>query len=402
MTKKRRAAAPVENRRALSRREREARYRRWLYVGGAVVLALIVGVTGVGFYQWRVAEPASPVATVNGVPIRTDTYQRWVQYRRYNVKSSLQQLENSMSQLDQNDPNTQSLYAYFVQQQQQLQQELGQMSTLQPLDELIDDELVRQEAARRGITVTPDEVQREIEIQLGYNLPTPAPEPTVVGPTITPTEQITATPAPTSTPYPTPTPMSEQAFKDLYAQVVQGMRKNAGYSEADFRDLVAIGLLRNKLQAAMAAEVPTSTEQIHARHILLDDQAAAQAALDRINKGEDFATVAKEVSTDTATKDQGGDLGWFPRGQMTEEFENAAFALQPGQVSGLVETTYGYHIIKVEEREANRPVDASILSQMQDGALSQWLSKQRLSDAVKRYWSSDKVPKNRDLATASQ
>ena len=81
-----------------------------------------------------------------------------------------------MSQLDQSDPNTQTLYSYFLQQQQQLQQELGQTSTLQPLDELIDDELVRQEAARRGIAVTPEEVQKEIENQLGYNLPTPAPE----------------------------------------------------------------------------------------------------------------------------------------------------------------------------------------------------------------------------------
>jgi peptidyl-prolyl cis-trans isomerase C len=103
-------------------------------------------------------------------------------------------------------------------------------------------------------------------------------------------------------------------------------------------------------------------EQVHARHILIKvAQGASQGdedklkkradnALKRAKKGEDFANLAKEFSEDSS-KDKGGDLGFFARGQMVAEFEEAAFATKPGQVSDLIRTPFGYHIIKVEERK---------------------------------------------------
>ncbi len=117
---------------------------------------------------------------------------------------------------------------------------------------------------------------------------------------------------------------------------------------------------------AFKAERYTEPEEVHARHVLLtvardaDDKqrdavrARATAVLERLKKGEDFAAVAKEVSEDKANKDKGGDLGFIRRGNAEEAFESAAFALQAGELSGVVETRFGFHVIRVDERKAPR------------------------------------------------
>lgn len=77
----------------------------------------------------------------------------------------------------------------------------------------------------------------------------------------------------------------------------------------------------------------------------------AEEVLQRVHNGEDFATLAKEFSSDPGSKDKGGDLGWFGSGQMVPEFDKAAFALKAGEVSGVVQSQFGFHIIKIEERK---------------------------------------------------
>jgi parvulin-like peptidyl-prolyl isomerase len=157
---------------------------------------------------------------------------------------------------------------------------------------------------------------------------------------------------------------------------------------------VSMSLLRRKLEEAMATEVPTTAEQIRARHILVEEEDAARAALERIRNGEDFARVAMEVSIDPGSQEAGGDLGWFPRGQMLSEFDEVAFALQPGEVSDLVETYHGYHVIKVEERDAHRPLDEALLAERRGRVLADWLAEQRASEGVQRRLSSDRVPQD--------
>jgi peptidyl-prolyl cis-trans isomerase C len=109
-----------------------------------------------------------------------------------------------------------------------------------------------------------------------------------------------------------------------------------------------------------------AAEEVRARHILFradpkdekaqaEAQARAQAAVERIKKGEDFATVATELTEDPSGKENGGDLDYFTKDQMVPEFANIAFQMSPGQVSNPIRTQFGWHVIKLEDRR-NRPV----------------------------------------------
>jgi len=89
-------------------------------------------------------------------------------------------------------------------------------------------------------------------------------------------------------------------------------------------------------------------EEVRARHILVESEPDAQAALKRVTGGEDFAKVANEMSKDPGSK--GGELGWFTKERMVPEFAEAAFKMQPGQISDPVKSQFGWHIIQLEER----------------------------------------------------
>ena len=87
------------------------------------------------------------------------------------------------------------------------------------------------------------------------------------------------------------------------------------------------------------------SNKVHCAHILVKTEKEVNAVLERLKKGEKFSAIAKDVSM-CPSKKRGGDLGTFGRGQMVKEFEKAAFALEKGQISGIVKTQFGYHIIK--------------------------------------------------------
>lgn len=125
-------------------------------------------------------------------------------------------------------------------------------------------------------------------------------------------------------------------------------------------------------------------EQVHVQHILVDDEQTAKDLLQRVRAGEDFATLAKAHSQDPGSAQNGGDLGWFPRGVMVPEFEEAAFALEPGAVSEVVATDYGYHIIKSLGKEV-RPLDEAMAMEMQQRAFSAWLEALRAEATIERF-----------------
>ncbi|MBC7288772.1 MAG: tetratricopeptide repeat protein, partial [Armatimonadetes bacterium] len=174
-----------------------------------------------------------------------------------------------------------------------------------------------------------------------------------------------------------------------YDELKRKIRDERFGDTAAIRDQLIIERLREKIQQSVTLtdeELKKQFEEVRARHILISPDAEkarvekqqtnkgaeagtassdadalarkkAEEILARIKKGEDFAALAKQFSDDPSAKTNGGDLGWFGRGQMVKEFEEVAFRLQPGQLSDIVKSPFGYHIIKVEGRRLNLPKD---------------------------------------------
>jgi peptidyl-prolyl cis-trans isomerase C len=129
-----------------------------------------------------------------------------------------------------------------------------------------------------------------------------------------------------------------------------------------------------KLQAAYQAQYAhkTGQEEVHARHILLPTEAAANDVIKQLHGGADFATLAKKLSTDKETAAQnGGDLGWFKKGDMLPEFSNQAFSMKKGEISAKpVHTTYGWHVIQVlDTRVAPAPSFDSVKDQLRQSLI---------------------------------
>jgi hypothetical protein len=150
------------------------------------------------------------------------------------------------------------------------------------------------------------------------------------------------------------------AHRDRYRMPVQ---RAIDYVAVQIQPADSIRLSESELRAAYQKNLASyhQDEQVHARHILIspgpgvpDDKARARA--DSLRKaaagGADFADLARRFSQEPGASSSGGDLGWFGRGRMVKEFETATFALKAGEISPVVKSQFGYHIIRVEERKA--------------------------------------------------
>jgi parvulin-like peptidyl-prolyl isomerase len=188
-----------------------------------------------------------------------------------------------------------------------------------------------------------------------------------------PTAEPSATP--TLEPSPTATEFTFEAFQTQYQETIDNYEQAVGVTEDDLRNVIRSQLYFEEVQKAVLDEIGIEPfeEQAWARHILVEEEATANEVLDKIAAGENWCDLAAQYSTDPSNKDNCGDLGWFGRGRMVPEFEEAAFSLEPGDISNPVETSFGWHIIQSLGKEI-RPLPSAQFQQLQEQKFQEWLA----------------------------
>lgn len=412
--------APTRKQVARSRREQEQ--LRMIYMGLGFVAVLVLVVLAFGLYQTYVVEPNAPVAVVNGEKITTAAYQARVRYERFILDDQYQQILLQQASLNQTGGDEQ-LAEFLRSQYQQLASQVLQQRAIvdrETVDRMIEDKLIAAEAARRGITVSDDEITENINRMLAGRLgglteaaasetatarvnatatallwtPTPTFTPS---PTLTATQTITPTATPVDTPTPAPTPtlnvIDSGTLGTTYTDWLSTLEEQASIDEATYRGIIRARILRDKVRTALGDEVPPIAEQSHARHILVETEDEAKAVIDRLKAGEDFADLAAELSTDTGSGANGGDLGFVPRGRFVDPIDEAVFSLPIGQISEPIQTQFGWHVVEVLEREERElsPLDYQQSKQL---AFANWLESARNEADIQDLWSADMAPED--------
>jgi parvulin-like peptidyl-prolyl isomerase len=378
------AASPM-TRRQLSRWQAEKRQERLALLFVIGTIALVAFILSYGAWTEVIGRPRQVVARVGSTNI---TLQQVADVMKYQAKTLDEQINLTNSQVAQaqvqaqSDPNSSFLYQYLQQQLQQLQLERLQLNNGQtPMEDLIEQTIIKQELARDNVTVTSADIDQAIQEQFQPQAPAPS-EPVTDTTTVTVTGPITNTPV--LTPTPSPTPIPADAWQARY----QDTLTTYNITDAEFRRFTMQPLVeRQKLQDIIGATVPTTTEMVHASQIQVATIADAQDIITLLNASPsaDFADFAKKRSIDDATKDNGGDLGWFPRGEHDPIFDDAVFALDPGQISGVISTTTSIYVVKVWEKDPNHPLDQTRLDQAKTTAFNNWLDQQKQSSDIQRY-----------------
>ncbi|MGI6685173.1 MAG: foldase protein PrsA [Bacillota bacterium] len=223
----------------------------------------------------------------------------------------------------------------------------------QTLDSLITDRIIDKEAKKNKISISEKEIQEELDNLIVQN----------GGQTL-----------------------FDQTLK-AYNLTLDDVKKDIGKNmklEKLLQKEVSVSEEEMKSYFQKNKESFNQQEQVQVRHILVDDEATAKEVKEKLDAGVDFAELAKKYSTDSGTKDAGGELGFISKGQMVAEFEEAAFSLKVGQTSEPIKSDYGYHIINVKDKkeakaanyeDAKAEIKEILLDQKIQTEYNSWLDK---------------------------
>ena len=283
-----------------------------------VVMVLVLGCAGEAPpAETPVVTPSSAgelAALVNGQPIAMEEY------------------EKQVAQVE----------AFFAQEGLDLESAEGRerlaQACRQVLEQMIDQELIRQAAAAMGVSISESQLESSLQ-------------------------EI----------------IDQSGGQDRFDQSLQAM----GNTYDDFRQMLLDQLLSEGVYGAVTASISSTAEQVHARHILVATRERAEEVLARLQAGEDFSYLAREYSEDISSRETGGDVGFFPRGIMPPEVEEVAFTAQVGEVSGVIESQFGFHIIQVLEKE-EREIAVEVFENLRQQTFMQWLQQRREGSTIER------------------
>ena len=372
-----RAAAAAPSRRQQSKWQREQQQQRMLFVAVGVLVVLVAAIFAGGVLYDNFVRANQVIAQVGPQGITTSQLLDQVRPQVRALDAQAKQIGSGAN-----------ITSYVDQQKRSMPDQV--------LNDMIDNRLIKQEADRRGISVSASDVddkeRQTVATFQASNNPAPTPEPS-------PAAEAAATPAaatipgalaaPTTPPTPTAVPTLE---KSAYDQALQDLLTRNGLTETEFRTQLEQSLLRDKMQTVIIEAVPQTQEQVHARQIEVEDQDQANTILTQLQGGADFGSLVTQFSLDTTSKANGGDLGWFARGSSgkTKQFDDVVFGLQPGQLSDVFEDTDGWHIVQTLERDPARELPADQLTSGRQKAFDDWLSAHRSQDVKLQFSPSDK------------
>ena len=369
--------------RSQSRTARERR-RRWLiFFAVATAILAILSVPAFGYWREVIAKGGEPIAEANGQSISTETYAKTLGFNQLLIRGQITRAQDRLADLTDDESAGAEAYKQILRQQfDNLRRSVARLEQ-DTLDDLIEGQLIRDEAARRGLSASSpamdDVLRRMLDPSFGFPQPLPAVDDAEGS-----------------------SDSSQRSLEVAQTLLSELVGDSTFLSPAEFRSLVQEPTaLREILRGAFYSEAPTSSEQVRARHILVDTEEEANIVIERLTAGEDFADLASELSKDTSNKEKGGELGWFPRGIMVKQFEEIAFSLPAGQTSDPVRTPFGFHVIKVEEGPIKRALDPALLEQTRARHFDDWLNSQKGPDSlnVKRFFSADKLSWARTYVT---
>lgn len=410
----------------LARQQRERLQNRYILIVSIAIIIIVVGLIGYGVVQQYVIQPQQPVAKVANNAITTKQFQTFARYERLQYIQQYQQYQQFAQLFGSDQTSLSYIQQYLSQIEYQLEPtNLGQTT----LDYLIANQIIQQEADKRGITVTDAEIDKALQDYFGYypnGTPTTAPTSALVPtstlnptqiklvpptsatiptsietptPVITVTQEIATpiptsvvtptTPAPTSTPLPTSTPYTLSGYQSDFKTYMTNIHSFASLSESDFRWVFRMQLLRKKVFDGITTDVSREQDQVWARHIVVIDQVQADSVYSRLANGGDFVTIATEVYSGTSNTI---DLGWFGTGTLDANAEKIVFNMQLGQISEPIQTANGWEIYQVLGHEVRTLTDSQY-DTLKQSEFQNWIDQQKITENVQEFdtWKT-KVP----------